>query len=130
MCIRDRWWAAIEAGKASTDLPSLRGTGESIPPPRVWADKNPDADKRLKAARAAITLVSEQLEIPLENLLTPDSLRRIAWKPPQELSLAAITAALEETGARPWQIDATAQVIFEAFVEALQTPDPAEPEAS
>ena len=126
----DRWWAAIEAGKASTDLPSLRGTGDSIPPPRVWADKNPEADKRLKASRAAIPLLSEELDIPLENLLTPESLRRIAWKPPQELSVATITAALEETGARPWQIDATAQVISEAFVEALQSPDPAEPEAS
>jgi ribonuclease D len=126
----DRWWAAIEAGKASTDLPNLRGTGESIPPPRVWADKNPEADRRLKAARAAITAVSEQLDIPLENVLTPDSLRRIAWKPPVELSVGSITAALEETGARPWQIDATAQVIHEAFVEALQSPDQAETDVS
>lgn len=126
----DRWWAAIEAGKASTDLPSLRGTGESIPPPRVWVDKNPEADRRLKTARAAITVVSEELDIPLENLLTPETLRRIAWKPPEELSVAAITAVLEDSGARPWQIDATAQVIFEAFVEALQSPDPAEPDAS
>ena len=47
----DRWWTAIEAGKTTEDLPVLRGNGESIPPPRVWADKNPEADHRPRAAR-------------------------------------------------------------------------------
>ncbi len=122
----DRWWDAIEAGKASTDLPTLRGTGESIPPPRVWAEKNPEADRRLKLARAAVTVVAEELNIPLENVLTPDSLRRVAWKPPLELSMQSITDALVETSARPWQIEATAQVIHDAFVEAHQTPESAD----
>jgi ribonuclease D len=122
----DRWWDAIEAGKASSDLPTLRGTGESIPPPRVWAEKNPEADRRLKLARAAVTVVAEDLNIPLENVLTPDSLRRVAWKPPLELSVQSITDALLETSARAWQIEATAQVIHDAFVEAHQTPESAD----
>ena len=126
----DRWWAAIEAGLASTDLPTLRGTGEAIPPPRVWADKNPEADRRLKAARAAVTVVSEELNIPLENLLTPDTLRRVAWKPPQELSVYNVALDLAELGARGWQIDATAQVIHDAFVDASQSPEEAELPAS
>lgn len=126
----DRWWAAIEAGLASTDLPSLRGTGEAIPPPRVWSDKNPEADRRLKAARAAVTVVAEDANIPLENLLTPDTLRRLAWKPPLELSVESISSELEELGARTWQIDATAQVIHDAFVDASQEPEEAELPAS
>ena len=126
----DRWWAAIEAGLASTDLPSLRGTGEAIPPPRVWSDKNPEADRRLKAARAAVTVVAEDANIPLENLLTPDTLRRLAWKPPLELSVESLGSELETLGARAWQIDATAQVIHDAFVDASQVPDEAELPAS
>jgi ribonuclease D len=126
----ERWWAAIETGKTTTDLPSLRGTGESIPAPRVWVDKNPEADRRLKAARAALAVVSENLAIPAENLLLPESLRRIAWKPPEPLSTESIVADLREFGARPWQIDATAQVIHDAFVEAHQTPEPPEEPAS
>ena len=126
----DRWWDALEAGKASTDIPNLRGTGEAIPPPRVWSDKNPEADRRLKAARAALTTVSEERTIPLENLLTPDLLRRVAWKPPMELSVQAISDELAELGARAWQIDATAQVIHDAFVEALQVPEQADEPAS
>jgi ribonuclease D len=121
----DRWWAAIEEGKASTDLPAARVPSDSVPPPRVWADKNPEADRRLKLARAAVTEVAEQRSIPLENLLTPDTLRRVAWNPPAELSVESISAALEVLGARPWQIDATAQLIHSAFVEALQVPDQA-----
>ena len=122
----DRWWAAIEAGKASTDLPNLRVPSDTLPPPRVWSDKNPEADKRLKAARAAITELSDELAIPVENILTPESLRRVAWKPPVKLTVETIAAALVEVGARPWQVDATAQLIHSAFVEALQSPEQAD----
>ncbi len=118
----DRWWAAIEEGKASTDVPNLRGTGDALPPPRVWADKNPEADRRLKIARAAVTEVAEDLSIPIENVLTPDLLRRISWRPPVPLNIESIGDALAESGARPWQIDATAQRIVQAFVEAHQEP--------
>jgi ribonuclease D len=117
----DRWWAAIEAGRASTSLPVLRGNGDSLPPPRAWADRNPEADARLKGARAAMLEVSTAEQIPVENLLTPETLRRLAWSPPAEFSVQEITAALHASGARAWQIEATAQVIADAFVEASQS---------
>ncbi|MCY7412727.1 MAG: HRDC domain-containing protein, partial [Salinibacterium sp.] len=79
----DRWWDALQAGLAAQDLPTLRVASESIPQPRVWPDKNPEADKRLKAARAALTGAAEGLTMPVENLLTPDLLRRLAWNPPE-----------------------------------------------
>ncbi|WP_411700163.1 HRDC domain-containing protein [Conyzicola sp.] len=126
----DRWWAAIERGMASTDLPATRAPGESIPAPRIWSDRNPEADKRLKAARAALTELSEFFHIPLENLLTPDTLRRVAWAPPAEISVESISAALVELGARPWQVDVTAQKIVVAFVEASQTTEQGDEPAS
>jgi len=124
----DRWWNAIQSGLASDDYPVLRQPAETIPPPRVWADKNPEADKRLKAARAAITEVATTMSIPVENMLTPDSLRRVAWTPPEPADGDAIAAALLSLGARTWQVDATAQVIADAFVEASQSPED-QPEA-
>jgi ribonuclease D len=126
----DRWWAAIEAGMATDDLPVIRQPGDSMPPPRVWSEKNPEADKRLKAARAAVLEVGETLSIPAENLLTPDSLRRLAWAPPETVDAASIGSTLAALGARPWQVGATAQVIAAAFVEASQTPEEAKPAAS
>ena len=119
----DRWWAAIEAGRTTNDLPVLRGNGETLPPPRAWSDRNPEADGRLKAARAALTLVSEERAIPLENLLTPDTLRRVAWTPPGEITPESIGEALAAHGARPWQVEASAQVIALSFVESTQTVD-------
>jgi ribonuclease D len=124
----DRWWAAVERGMATTDLPATRAPGESIPAPRTWSDRNPDADKRLKAARAALTELSEFFHIPLENLLTPDTLRRLAWSPPEPLTVETISSTLAESGARPWQVDVTAQKILVAFVEAGQSIEvPGEP---
>ena len=122
----DRWWTAIQTGLASTDIPSSRVPNDTLPPPRVWSDKNPEADRRLKAARALMTEASEQISIPIENLLTPDYLRRVAWTPPAEISLESVSEALRGLGARPWQLDVSAQSIAQAFVEANQTPEDSE----
>ncbi len=61
------------------------------------------------------------MSIPVENLLTPESLRRVAWAPPEPTDRASIKAVLESLGARTWQLEATAQVVADAFVEASQT---------
>src|SRR5690606_25020991 len=117
----DRWWHAIESGRARTDVPSLRSAGDTIPPARAWSARNPEADARLKTARARITELSEQVHIPVENLLTPEFLRMVAWNPPEPLDVPAVAESLRQAGARTWQIDVTAQLIHDAFVDAAQT---------
>ena len=37
----DRWWAAIEAGRADPALPAERASGDGMPPPRAWAGAQP-----------------------------------------------------------------------------------------
>jgi ribonuclease D len=122
----DRWWAAIERALATDDIPSQKRATDTLPPPRSWGDRNPEADARLKAARIALTELSAERSIPLENLLTPDFLRRVAWNPPEPLTLESLSAALAELGARPWQIELTAQPILQAFVEPHQSAETAE----
>lgn len=119
----DRWFDAVQRGMQTDDLPLVRPPSDSLPPPRVWSDKNPEADGRLKRARADVTQVAAGLELPVENLLTPEFLRRVAWSPPEPISAESVGAALAALGARPWQVDATAQVIAAAFVRSDQTPD-------
>ncbi|GAB3599318.1 ribonuclease D [Microbacterium tumbae] len=125
----DRWWSAIEAGRAETDLPRERVPSDALPPPRAWADRNPEADARLKAARPVVEAVAAELGMPTENLLTPDHLRRVAWEPPGATA-DAIAGALEALGARPWQIAQTAQRIADAFVEAAQSLEEADADGS
>lgn len=117
-----RWWAALERGRASSDLPSLRGPStDTLPPPRSWVDRAPEADARYKAARPRIQHMSEAMSIPVENLLTPDHLRRVAWDAPAVFDAEHIGAALRDAGAREWQIRATSATIAQAFVEAHQS---------
>ncbi|MGB4778029.1 HRDC domain-containing protein [Microbacterium sp.] len=115
----DRWWAAIQAGRADPLLPTERAPGDGIPPARAWADRNPIADARLKAARPLVEQLAGDLRMPTENLLTPDTLRRVAWAPPEEVDAASIADALAAYGARPWQIALTSPVIAQAFVDSL-----------
>ncbi len=126
----DRWWGAIEAGLTTTDLPVSRPPGDGMPPPRVWADKNPEADGRLKRARAAVVARAEELSIPVENVLTPDTLRRVAWAPPAEITAETVGDALTALGARAWQVEATAQLIAQAFVELPQESETADEASS
>ena len=121
----DRWWNAIVAGRESTELPPDRVPSDTLPPPRAWADRNPEADRRLKAARPAVEARAEELRMPTENLLTPETLRRVAWAPPADVSAESVGAALAELGARPWQVEQTAQVIADSFVDSLNAVDEA-----
>jgi ribonuclease D len=94
-----------------------------MPHHRAWSQRYPEADARLKTARASLNTLSEQLSIPLENLLTPDFLRRLAWEPPDELSDYAMDQRLAELGARPWQRELCSGLISEAFRFPNETED-------
>lgn len=125
----DRWWQAMVDGRTTEELPRERVPSDTLPPPRAWSDRNPEADARLKAARPLVEATAEELGMPTENLLTPDYLRRIAWDVPGTTP-EAIAEALAALGARPWQIAQTAQKIAAAFVEAAQPVDEASATAS
>ena len=101
------WWAAIETARAlpDADLPASTLPATGPPQPRSWAERDPAAYARLEAARTLVTGVCDRLAIPVENLLTPDVLRRLCWDPPVPATLDAIAAYLHECGARDWQID-------------------------
>jgi ribonuclease D len=61
----------------------------------------------------------------VENLLTPDYLRRVAWRPPAELSEDGVAEELQNLGARQWQIELTAPLIAEAFLNPGPLPEKA-----
>jgi ribonuclease D len=117
-----RWLRCIAAARQSTDLPPLHVATNAPPPPRVWAEKDPEAAARLQTARPRMAAVAEQLNIPVENLLTPDHLRRAAWRPPARITVESVGAELAELGARHWQVQLTAPILAEAFLH----PEPLE----
>ncbi|OEU86152.1 3'-5' exonuclease [Streptomyces abyssalis] len=120
----DHWQAAVDKAKALPEsaLPQQSQVTNGPPPPRSWADKDPAAAARLAAARAAVTARAEELSMPQENLLTPDTVRRLCWQPPRARTEPEVVSALRALGAREWQIEQTATLL----TEALATPAPSE----
>jgi ribonuclease D len=123
-----QWFAAIEAARALPDaeLPPAHVMSGGPPPPRSWPDRDPDAAARLSALRAAVAELADKHRMPTENLLSPDTVRRVAWSPPEDSSAGAIRAALSELGARSWQIELTVDAIVDALARvAAGEPVPA-----
>ena len=113
------WMAAIGRARAAPEgaLPAPSAPAADGPPPaHRWGDRDPAAARRLTAVRAALTALSESLSIPSENLLHPDAVRRLAWKPPEPPAPDAVAAQLAGYGARPWQVELTAGPIAGALL--------------
>lgn len=116
----DRWWDAIRRGNDTDDLPVERMPGVEPPPVRAWRHRHPDAEARYRAAHDALAARAADLNMPVENLLTPRLLRDVAWAPPEPATAEAIEQRLAALGARRWQVAQTAQAIADAFVASAQ----------
>ena len=125
----DRWLGALERARKlrDTELPPLTIRTDGPPAPRVWAERDPVAAARLATARVLITAFAEERQVPIENLLTPDYLRRVLWKPPAADRAdmeSAVGEELAALGARPWQIEITAPILTTAILDPKPTPAP------
>lgn len=113
------WQAAIDRARAlpEAELPTRRGREQALPPPRAWVERNPDAAVRLDRIRTRIRAIAETHRLPQENLLAPDTQRRLAWDPPAT-DVDAVRAFLVGAGARPWQVGLLTETLAEALGEA------------
>jgi len=112
------WQRAIDEALALPDdrLPSQRGPRTDGPPqPRTWADRDPVAARRLAAARELLATLSEDVHVPVENLLQPDALRRLCWTPPEPAGAAEIAEFLRGRDAREWQVGLVSSRLADAF---------------
>jgi ribonuclease D len=117
------WRGAVDRARAQAE-PSLPGTAsplpEGPPPAHRWAERDPVAAQRLTAVRAAVAAIAGEHSLPAENLLPPDVVRRLAWRPPEPPSPEAVEADLLDHGARPWQAELTAKPISKALVGLIE----------
>jgi ribonuclease D len=133
--LRARWmenlqlWLDSIAAAVSTpeeQWPAMRTNADTLPPIKLWRDKFPDKYAPLSHARAAIELIAQENQIPVENLITPEHVRRICWKPPvgatTTLSISEVEKGLAELGARQWQIDLVAPALAAALLEREPLP--------
>ena len=119
------WLDAIQLATAlpESEWPELRAHSDSAPPLKIWREKFPQKYAPLTHARAAIELAAQKLSIPAENLISPETLRRVIWEPPpgstEHVELAAVAAALIQRGARQWQSKIVAPLLAPALLERV-----------
>lgn len=121
------WLSALQNARRNQDLPEQGEPPYGPPPPARWSRRKPEAAARLEAARAALAELSQRVEIPAENLVAPDLVRRLCWEwdtlGPGSADAVAITEEFLRTGqARPWQRELVVPVLAAALLRAAQTP--------
>jgi ribonuclease D len=118
---------------AEQDWPQMRTSADTLPPIKLWRDKFPEKYAPLSHARVRLEKISEENSIPVENLISPELVRRICWSPPagstENLQVEAVQAQLLALGARTWQVNLVAVAISEALLEKEAVPTPVEDEA-
>jgi ribonuclease D len=112
------WLEALAEARALPDdqLPSTPLL-DGPPPPHRWAERDPVAAARLARCREAVTRIAGEHTLPPENLISPDSVRRLAWTPPEPADADIVADALRGTGAREWQIGLISAALAEALAE-------------
>ena len=105
-----------------SELPPAAARYDGPPPPRAWAEKDAAAAERLAQARTALAELATELKIPVENLLTPDFVRRVLWEPPATEGVEGVVEMLTELGARRWQIELTSHILSAAIMDHPTAP--------
>jgi len=113
------WLAALDEARAlPNDRLPVPVANDGPPPAHRWAERDPVAAARLARARGAVNTIAAEHRLPPENLITPDTVRRVMWEPPAVPTAATISAALRAHGARDWQVALVADAITTALSES------------
>ncbi|CAN2204111.1 Rnd Ribonuclease D [Candidatus Nanopelagicaceae bacterium] len=103
--------------------PESRSKSDAMPPIKIWRERFPEKYAPLTHARFNLQVRAEELSIPLENMISPELVRRICWQPPQD----SVHDALLAMGARRWQAEIASPILEQALTERepLELPEPA-----
>jgi ribonuclease D len=117
------WQRAVDRARLQAE-PDLPGTAsplpEGPPPAHRWAERDPVAARRLAAVRTVVAALADEHSLPAENLLPPDVVRRLAWRPPEPPEPEPVGAEMAEHGARPWQVGLTSTPISRALTRLIE----------
>ena len=104
--------------------PQVRTDSDSLPPLKIWRERFPDKYAPLTHAKALLSAKATELDIPLENMITPEYIRRICWNAPK----GDVARSLATLGARSWQIEIAAPLLEAALLETVPLAAPESPE--
>ena len=120
--LRPRWmehvniWVDAITRAPDTELPQMRLNGDGMPPVKQWREKFPERYAPLTHARDAVMKRALELNLPSENLITPEFVRRVCWDQTRA-DLKTVSEKLANLGARTWQIDEVAPLLTHALTQ-------------
>jgi ribonuclease D len=101
-----------------SEWPQLRSKSDNLPPVKIWKVKFPLAYARVSHAKLRLGSIAEELSIPLENLISPELVRKITFDGGAERShepsahlISKVETQLRLNGAREWQIEKCAEAL-------------------
>lgn len=109
-----RWLSALAKARSGAEPPPVNEPHTGPPPVSRWARRKPEAYARLEAVRAGLATLSEQITVPVENIITPDTVRRICW---EWESNTDVEELLVGYGARPWQRELALPILTSALTD-------------
>jgi ribonuclease D len=129
-----RWLAKLNQSLATPieKQVELRVQSNNLPPMKVWKERNPLGYARLSHARSNIAALALELDLPVENLVTPELVRKLCWELPkndQSSYEKYVAEQLKQMGARDWQISQVTPMIAQALPQTepvVVEVDPAE----
>lgn len=101
------WWKAVQDAHELDITIESSEKSNGIPNHKSWERRFPEAHQRLEVVRPLVVELAAELKLPVENLLTPDYLRRVLFEPSDD-----IAQQLRECGARAWQIELVTEPIL------------------
>lgn len=109
------WLDALNRARTS-EPPDVQEPSNGPPPASRWARRKPEAAVRLEAARAELTELAQQVSVPVENLLSPELVRRLCWDwQDTDEPAVAVEAFLASSTARQWQRELAVPVLARAL---------------
>jgi ribonuclease D len=108
---------AISTAQALSEdaLPPVRAESDALPPVKVWREKYPLRYAALTHAKHNLLTRAQELLVPLENLISPEFVRRICWSNPR----GGVEGALLELGARKWQVEIVTPLLEAALLQEV-----------
>jgi ribonuclease D len=117
------WLAALARARDNPEPPNSVEPQVGPPPVARWSRRKPEAAERLAAVREGLGELSQQASVPVENLISPDLVRRLCWDwqgpddSPKDIA-AAVAGFLRDGGARRWQLELVVPVVTAALARA------------
>jgi ribonuclease D len=112
------WLAALARARDNPEPPPAPESPNGPPPVSRWHRRKPEAGARLQAARDGLAKLSERVGVPIENLVSPELVRRLCWDW-QDGDADDVDAILRDGGARPWQRGLAVPVLMSALTPTV-----------